>query len=267
MVKALSFKGDPKPKKRKRRAASPSAPTNAPATNDNADEDEEDTSWTNASAPSDVSGPVLLIFLPASTSPSKEHEGEEDQEVKCVASDLHGSIYASPISGDASTAEPADVRQVWVASRVAGSETLSFKSAGSRYLSASASGALSATREARGVDEGFTLLASSNGEFKLRSAHGGCISLSVKGDKITTGEDEAEGTQMAVRMQSRFKPVLAKAKADRTYAKISRSQMEKDAGRPLDDDEAVRLKRARKEGTYHEEMLGVRAKGKHDKFA
>jgi len=38
-------------------------------------------------------------------------------------------------------------------------------------------------------------------------------------------------------------------------------------GRKLEDDEVRRLKRAKRQGTYYEEVLDVRVKGKHDKFA
>lgn len=38
-------------------------------------------------------------------------------------------------------------------------------------------------------------------------------------------------------------------------------------GRRLDDDEVKKLKKARREGNFHEVMLDVKVKGKHDKFA
>lgn len=38
-------------------------------------------------------------------------------------------------------------------------------------------------------------------------------------------------------------------------------------GRRLEDSEVKRLRRARREGNFHEEVLDVRVRGKHDKFA
>ena len=43
--------------------------------------------------------------------------------------------------------------------------------------------------------------------------------------------------------------------------------MEGLVGRKLVDEEVRRLRRARREGNFHEEVLDVRVKGKHDKFA
>ena len=74
-------------------------------------------------------------------------------------------------------------------------------------------------------------------------------------------------THLIIRMQSRFKPSDQVAAATKSHAKISRRELEDAVGRRLNDDEVKRLKRARRDGTYHEEILDVRVKGKHDKFA
>lgn len=68
-------------------------------------------------------------------------------------------------------------------------------------------------------------------------------------------------------MQARFKPRLKANKESKAREKISRKELEDVVGRRLDDDEVRRLKKARREGNYHEEILDVRVKGKHDKFA
>ena len=68
-------------------------------------------------------------------------------------------------------------------------------------------------------------------------------------------------------MQARFKPKLKVAKEEKAKEKISRKELEEMAGRPLDDDVVKALKRARREGNFHEKMLDVKVKGKHDKFA
>lgn len=121
MVKPLTFKGD-KPKKRKRDPESSTTPKTrktAPTEEDNHPENppEDETSWVSADAPSDIAGPVVLV-LPSDTP-------------TCVASDANGTVFASVlenlVDGDPATAEPHDVRQVWVATRVAGTEGFSFK--------------------------------------------------------------------------------------------------------------------------------------------
>lgn len=123
MVKALSFKGDKKVKKRKRTTAEdgdgdghgPSSKEIATAAEQNEGQDDE--SWVSAENEEDLKGPVVLV-LP--TTP-----------VTCLACDANGKIFASLIENmveDApSTAEPHDVRQVWIANRLAGTDSFSFK--------------------------------------------------------------------------------------------------------------------------------------------
>lgn len=68
-------------------------------------------------------------------------------------------------------------------------------------------------------------------------------------------------------MQARFKPKLRTSKEDKAKEKVSRKELEEAVGRRLTDDEAKRLKKARREGNYHEEILDLRVKGKRDKYS
>ena len=68
-------------------------------------------------------------------------------------------------------------------------------------------------------------------------------------------------------MQARFKPKLKKDKEQKIKEQISKKELEEAAGRSLDEDEVRRLKKARVQGDYHEAMLDLRAKGKHDKYS
>lgn len=128
MVKPLAFKGNKRSKKRK-------APHPDDSLNQEADskaltvqstvaEGEGDDSWVSAEAASDITGPV--IFALPSAAPT------------CVACDANGKIFASEIENivekDLATAEPHDVRQVWIANRVAGTEEISFKGHHGRYV-------------------------------------------------------------------------------------------------------------------------------------
>lgn len=72
---------------------------------------------------------------------------------------------------------------------------------------------------------------------------------------------------LRIRMQARFKPKLKASKESKAREKISRKELEATVGRRLEDHEVKRLKKARREGNYYEEVLDVRVKGKHDKFA
>jgi protein FRG1 len=125
MVKPLSFKGDKKVKKRKRvdteekfgnaeGTKSKELTTSKPIAEE---ENVEDDSWVTAEATGDVIGTVVFV-LPS-------------EPPTCIACDTNGKVFASPleniIDNDPATAEPHDIRQVWVANRVAGTETFSFK--------------------------------------------------------------------------------------------------------------------------------------------
>jgi len=127
MPKALTFKGDkPKPKKRKRTQEQKDESSNqlAPSA-DLAAEAEHDENWVSVDAVSDLAGPVMLVF------PS--------EPVMALACDQLGTVFASKVEnmveGVASSAEPHDVRQVFVATRVVGSETdVVLKGCNGRYV-------------------------------------------------------------------------------------------------------------------------------------
>ena len=126
MVKPLAFKGDKKSKKRK--APHPESTEEANSrdltVHSTTTETEEDDSWVTAEAPTDITGP--MIFALPSAKPT------------CIACDANGKVFASEIEniveGDLTTAEPHDVRQVFIASRVAGTEEVSFKGHHGRYV-------------------------------------------------------------------------------------------------------------------------------------
>jgi len=68
-------------------------------------------------------------------------------------------------------------------------------------------------------------------------------------------------------MQARFKPRMKASKELKAKEKISRKELEEVVGRRLEDEEVNRLKKARVQGNYHEAILDVRVKGKHDKYS
>ncbi|RVX75573.1 hypothetical protein B0A52_00926 [Exophiala mesophila] len=339
-IKPLSFKGDTKKaKKRKHRSDETEQDgghhhetnTNNPS---GSTDPSSDDSWTTPDVSSDVAGPTVLI-LAGTTNPTM-----------CLASDAHGNVFASAMENifesHVETAEPHDVRQVWVASAVAGTADgqISLKASHGGYLSCDGIGVLGARREARGVQEGFVLERVPVGEdadgdgdedgkavvahssssslssairYRLRTAAGTStgkgrrylaatvtttitttktkiedqttalhvkksesddeddshksrqkrINISLRGD----GEAGDPGTELVVKMQARFKPRLQMNKATKEREKVSRRELEQAAGRKLTDDEVRRLKRAKRDGSYYENILDLRAKSKHDKFA
>ncbi|CRG90325.1 protein FRG1 [Talaromyces islandicus] len=278
MVKPLSFKGDKKPKKRKHRDEDSEPRRPKLSSGDNTAvvpaEDEQPTdeqSWVSADVATDLNGPV--VFVLPSTPPT------------CIACDVNGKVFASElenmIENDPSTAEPHDVRQVWVATKVAGAEGFGFKGHHGRYLGCDKYGILSATASAISPFESFIPIQAHDtpGMFAFQTRGG----ESETDAFVTIQEDSGKGSGVVeirgdassitfestirVRMQARFKPKLKASKETKAREKISRRELEAAVGRRLEDYEVKRLKRARREGNYHEEILDVRVSGKHDKFA
>ncbi|PYI05021.1 hypothetical protein BO78DRAFT_430903 [Aspergillus sclerotiicarbonarius CBS 121057] len=305
MVKPLTFKGD-KPKKRKNTSdtsapkkkptltSSESQPQSASAIEEEDASTLSDQSWVSADTPSDISGPILLVLR---TNPPT-----------CLATDAHGTVFASEIEnlieGDPGTAEPHDVRQVWVATKVAGIEGWSLRGGSGKYLTSDKHGILSAAASAVSRHEIFAITESESGgggffnfgtassnsttandtdtpegqaqgkenkatfvcakEILSKTTASG-VKIEVRGDE--TNLESNEGTNIRVRMQARFKPRIQASKEIKAREKIGRKELEGIVGRRLDEDEVRRLRKARKEGDFHEVVLDVRVRGKHDKFA
>lgn len=116
MVKALSFKGDKKPSKKRKRATAPEdddAPAASKQLTTTDDVVEEDENWVSADAVSDLAGPVMLVM--------------SSEPVMSIACDQLGKVFPlkveNMVEGVSSSSEPHDVRQVWVVTRVVGSES------------------------------------------------------------------------------------------------------------------------------------------------
>ncbi|KAB5549669.1 FRG1-like family-domain-containing protein [Coniochaeta sp. 2T2.1] len=264
MVKPLTFKGDKKVKKRKRTTAEDDDANSKVARTE--EEVENDDSWLSADVVTDISGPTMFV-LPT-TPPS------------ALSCDVTGKVFTIPIEnivdGNASSAEPHDVRQVWVTSKIPGTDHYRFKSHHGKYLSCDKFGIFSATSEAVSPLETFVLAESPEkpGTFQIQTLRETYLTVSepsstskstapeVRGDATEPGPE----TTLHVRMQARFKPRNKAAKEEKALQKVSRSQLEEAVGRKLEDDEVKRLKKARREGDYHEVLLDMKTKNKHDKY-
>lgn len=142
----------------------------------------------------------------------------------------------------------------------------------SRYLGCDSLGILSTTRQAISPEETFIIAPSEQAskQFTIQTKHSTFITIDadkaipeVRGD----ADETSDCTNIRIRMQARFKPRLKVEKAEKARAKISKKELEEQAGRKLEEDEVKVLKRARREGNFHEALLDVKVKGKHDKFA
>lgn len=146
-----------------------------------------------------------------------------------------------------------------------------------RYLACDKIGLLSAHSEAVSPLETFSLVATADtpGTFQVQTLRDTLLSVKSSISSSGSGHDEVRGdadtisfsTTLRIRMQARFKPRIKASKEEKALAKISRRELEDAVGRRLDDEEVKKLKRARREGNYHETLLDVKVKSKHDKFS
>ncbi|KAK1781257.1 FRG1-like family-domain-containing protein [Copromyces sp. CBS 386.78] len=283
MVKPLSFKGDKKVKKRRRttetndddapqdyhrpeKQLKAGSSKSAAAPNDEAEGEEHDDSWVSADSPSDVSGPIMFV-LPT-------------EPPSALACDATGKVFTLPIDnivdGNPATAEPHDVRQVWVANKIVGTENYRFKGHHGKYLSCDKIGALTASSDAITPLESFSILPTFDtpGTFQIQTLRETFLTVKASKSSKANAAPEVRGdtteisfdTTLRIRMQARFKPRIKASKEEKAREKISRRELEEAVGRRLEEDEVKRLKRARREGDYHEVMLDLKVKGKHDKY-
>lgn len=144
----------------------------------------------------------------------------------------------------------------------------------SRYLACDKYGILSATSEAIAPPETWTVIATPDtpGTFQLQTLQE--TFLTIAESKKPNGRPDVRGdateisfeSTLRIRMQARFKPRLKASKELREKAKVSRKELEEAVGRRLEEDEVQKLKRARREGDYHEQLLDLKSKNKHDKY-
>lgn len=171
------------------------------------------------------------------------------------------------------------MQQVWVCARVYGSTTkFTLKSHLGRYLSVDKHGVLSATREAISPEEEFVPVRTElrGGRWAWQTVRErfigvemGAKGTAVRGDREEVGFCET----WMVRLQKRNK-VRVKAgggggtSEGKMKDRVSRRELEELVGVKLDDEQVKMLRKARREGGFHEALLDVRVKhGKHDKFA
>jgi protein FRG1 len=144
-------------------------------------------------------------------------------------------------------------------------------------LSCDKFGQLSANTEAVSPLESFLTIptADAPGTFQIQTLRDTFLTIkpstSSKANTLPEIRGDAESitfnTTFRIRMQARFKPKLKASKEEKASQKISRKELEEAVGRRLDEAEVRRLKKARREGDYHEALLLIKVKNKHDKYS
>ncbi|ORY58685.1 hypothetical protein BCR35DRAFT_295832 [Leucosporidium creatinivorum] len=296
----LTFKGEA-PKKKKKKVKSVSTPQ---------EEEEELSGWMSIPSASLALGPTYLT-LPSTSLTA--------QPICLALQPTTGKIYPFPIPPSSSAAlaasaaagleqeeleaiveaeagseGPSDVNHVWVCTRIPDTmNTVTFRSGSGKFLAVDELGVVSAEREARGVQEEFTLEEAKEGRglVVIKSSYGKYLSVDVlAGGKMELRADEneeGETERWRVWMQGEY---LAKAKKqlmERSGVKAAVANdgltivgdvgaAEKDLiqkyqargqGRYVGSAEDKKeLKRARNEGKLGEAMLERRVKLKSDRY-
>lgn len=144
-----------------------------------------------------------------------------------------GQTFTSALSAadnTLATAEPTGVHQVWVATKIHGTNKHSFKSAHGKYLSCDKVGVLSATREAIGAEEEFEVsLLPGGGRWALGTVRGGFVGVQETGGKAVVrgdGEKVGFGEEWVVRVQRRNKKKKKSGDKGRVKDRVSRKELE-----------------------------------------
>ncbi|GAA96737.1 uncharacterized protein L969DRAFT_97087 [Mixia osmundae IAM 14324] len=271
----LSFKGEPKTKKRKVSAVTEPNEKSVITSKD----DEQKEGWMDMPSTYDAIGPLYII-------------NEASQPPTCLAVNVTINQRVHPhalTDSDLHTAEPKDISHVWVCTRIPDSDDkVTLRTSNGRFLAVDEVGVISADREARGLQEEWTLEAAGpegSGQAAFKGAYGKYLSfdevaggkLEIRGDSDTLDAQET----LLIRMQAeyRYKRGMLDDKKPRKdgltvikdvkgaeNSNIMKYQA-RGAGRLVGTDMSKKeLRQARDEGTLHETMLDKRMKIKSDRY-
>lgn len=176
--------------------------------------------------------PYALPLPDKSNSNAKASSSAAIAALELDAEDLEALVEdddAEDGSGGIGTAGPSDVHHVWVCSRVMDSENkITLRSGTGKFLAADEVGVVTADREARGMQEEWTIENSERGSTKgliIRSAYNKILSVDVvAGGKMelrADGEEEDETSRWKVWMQGEYVNKARKAIAEKQGAKTA----------------------------------------------
>ncbi|PIL23950.1 hypothetical protein GSI_13701 [Ganoderma sinense ZZ0214-1] len=273
----LKFKGEKTKKKRKHEDGGDEGPTRRRRKED---DDEAPETWVLPEAANDIRGPTFIMH-PSDPSPI------------CVTYDsTRGRIVLHSVDKDKSDEcesstvverTPADVSQVWVVTRVAGSPTINIRTGvgEGKFVSCDKHGLVSADREARGPQEEWTPVVFPDGMVAFQNVYEKYLSVDeVAGGQLALRGDSEEvgfGERFWVKIQSKYKKEAHAEEKKRKDGMIDMSTVDEastnklyqawGAGRSIvSEDDKKELKRAKKEGRLAEALLDRRAKLKSDRF-
>jgi protein FRG1 len=207
----LKFKGDKGKKKRKREEEDNTGADSGSRRRrrDDADDESPDT-WVQPEQANEIRGPTF-IFHPSDPSPVSVNY--DSTRGRIVLSSLDKDIKSEDADRPSSVLErtPADVSQVWVITRVAGSPTINLRTGvgEGKFVSCDKHGIVSADREARGPQEEWTPVVFPDGMVAFQNIYEKYLSVDevAGGNLALRGDSEEVGfkERFWVKIQSKYK--------------------------------------------------------------
>jgi len=273
----LKFKGDKTKKKRKRDDGDERTGSSSKRKAD----DEDPEMWVFPENVNEIRGPTF-IFHPSDPSPISVNFNSTTNRIYLHTLDKEKSEEgAEPV--ELLDRTPMDVSQVWVTTRIAGSETINLRTGTGegKFLSCDAHGLVSSDRDARGPQEEWTPVVLPDGMVAFMNiyekylgvdeAAGGTLQL--RGDSEVVGFAE----RFWVKIQHKYKKEACEEEKKKKDGETGPPKIDEassnhiyqawGAGRSIVSiEDKKELKRARKEGRLAEAMLDRRSKLKSDRF-
>ena len=241
MPTKLKFKGD-KPKKKRRHEDDDGVGTKRKRHDA---EGEDDSSWVRPDKVEELRGPIFIVH-PSDPAPVCIAFDSTRGKVSVAALDKENKIDdedAEDRPRDQSNLPvtertPTDVSHVWVATRIAGSDTLTLRSGvasstGSgetKFLSCDRHGLVSADREARGPEESWTPILLPDGMVAFQNVYENYLGL----DEVAGGAKALRGDATEVGFNERFW-VKVQAKYKREAGEEERKKKEGEKKRKVDE--------------------------------
>ncbi|THU87240.1 actin-crosslinking protein [Dendrothele bispora CBS 962.96] len=278
----LKFKGEKTKKRRKREEDGDEDAAVPKRTRQRKEDDVDPETWVLPENPMEIRGPTF-IYHPSDPSPISLNFNSTTNRVVLHALDKDKSEVNEEVRLIDRT--PADVAQVWVVTRVAGSPTINLRSGTGegKFLSCDAHGIVSADRDARGPQEEWTPVVLPDGMIAFMNIYEKYLSvdevaggsLQLRGDSENVGF----GERFWVKIQNKYKKEAHEEEKKKSLkegmvgtsrideAGTNRLHQAWGAGRSVVSSQDKReLKQAKKEGRLQEALLDRRAKLKSDRF-
>jgi protein FRG1 len=273
----LKFKGDKTKKKRKRDDGDETTGSSSKRKAD----DKDPEMWVLPENVNEIRGPTFM-FHPSDPSPISVNFNSTTNRIYLHTLDKEKSEEgAEPV--ELLDRTPSDVSQVWVTTRLAGSETINLRTGTGegKFLSCDAHGLVSSDRDARGPQEEWTPVVLPDGMVAFMNiyekylgvdeAAGGTLQL--RGDSEEVGFAE----RFWVKIQHKYKKEANEEEKKKKDGEVGPPKIDEassnhvyqawGAGRSVVSvEDKKELKRARKEGRLAEAMLDRRSKLKSDRF-